>query len=236
MSAPPPLAVLPDRLHPCPTGTLLATRDHGFKLVPAGCHRWACDSCGRKNARKLASRIMRTKARRLITLTLPYQPGADPAEQLDRMNAAWLLLWKRIKRRQGDKAVGYAKIVELTRKGTPHLHIAADCGYLPQRWLSVQWHELSGAAVVDVRRVTTEAGLARYLSKYLTKAVSAVSSRRKYSASRGFLPPYQKTPRPEDLDIVGWRYSNGPLEAIEAGLAAAGYEQCGPWWMSPPDG
>lgn len=220
---------------PCPKGTLVA-QHHGAKLlVPAGCRKWHCQNCGWKNARKLASRIVRTPCRRFLTLTVRFDPEADPVAQLDDLNRAWRLLWKRIKRRQGGQARGYVKVIEFQRNGTPHFHLALDCGYLSQGWLSAQWRDLSGSPVVDIRRIRTERGLARYLAKYLTKAGEAVSSRRKFSASRAFLPPYEKPPPPEDELPPSWSYSRASADRLERALVEQGWKPFHGWYLAPAD-
>jgi hypothetical protein len=176
---------------------------------------------------------MGTRCRRFATFTIRFDPLSDPVEELDRMNRAWRLLWKRIKRKQGRQARGYVKVIELTQKGTPHLHIALDCGFISQRWLSAEWLELTGSPVVDIRIIRTQRGLARYLSKYLTKASEAVASRRKFSASRAFLPPYEKPPRAlGDLE-PGWTYSRAPADRLERALIEQGWMPWNGWYLQP---
>lgn len=131
---------------------------------------------------------MNTQARRLLTLTARPSDYPSAKAQLDSMRANWRSLWKQIRRRQGPSARGYVVIVELHRNHRPHLHILLDCGYLPQRWVSARWNELSGSPIVDIRAVKSERGVARYLAKYLAKDHHAIRGRRKWSQSSGFLP------------------------------------------------
>jgi hypothetical protein len=217
----------------CPRGTLVAQVNGAKLLIPAGCKRWPCPNCGWKNARKLAGRIMATPCRRFATFTIRFDPLTDPVEELDRMNRAWRLLWKRIKRRQGQQARGYVKVIELQKNGTPHLHIALDCGFISQRWLSSQWLELSGSPVVDIRIIRTQRGLARYLAKYLTKASEAVASRRKFSASRAFLPPWEKPPREQGDLEPSWSYSRAPADRLERALVEQGWRPWNGWYLQP---
>jgi hypothetical protein len=219
----------------CPRGTLLGFQPGALLILPAGCHKWHCANCGRKNARKLAARIIHTKARRFITLTVRACRPTDARDQLDLMNHAWRLLWKRIKRKQGASAVGYVKVVELTKKGTPHFHVAIDTAFISQRWLSLQWLELTGSPVVDIRLIRSESGLAHYLAKYLTKRSETVSKRRKFSASRGFLPPPTKAAVDPDEIPPSWSFTPGDHAILEAALIAQGWARIGNWFISPSE-
>lgn len=222
-----------DTTRPCPTGTVVGLVEHGVLLIPSRCRRWACPDCGWRNARVLAERIVATHAQRFITLTLRQDETAGPVEQLDRMNRAFRSLWKRIKRKTHGRALGYVKVVELTQKGTPHFHVAVTSPFLSQRWLAAQWAALTGSFVVDIRVIHSARGLSRYLAKYLTKASETVSARRKFSASRSFLPPAEAAHRePEDVTPV-WKWNNRPQSELESALTEQGYTPIGKWWLAP---
>ncbi len=178
---------------------------------------------------------MATPGRRLLTLTLRPDPSRSLQAELDRANVAWRALWKRISRLQGDRARGYVKVVELTAAGVPHLHIIADCSYVSQAWLSSAWDDLTGAPIVDIRRVNSAAGLSRYLAKYLTKTHSAVPGRRKWSASKGFLPPPPRALAPPGFPPPQWSWSPSTGTAFLGRLQARGFspDSTG-WWWPPP--
>lgn len=212
-----------DSLPQCPTGAIYRWRANLAEVSPSRCHRWACSECGPKKARLLAARIVASSARRFITLTCPYSPTDTADVQLDHISRAWRAVWKRIKRQQGPRARGYVRIVELTQRGTPHLHIAADCAYISQRQLSKWWLEVSGAPIVDIRAVKSQNGLARYLAKYLTKAHEVISHRRKWSQSSGMLPP--APPRKDDSLLAGeaWQWARMPAESLRTAFFAGGW-------------
>lgn len=219
----------PHTLPPCPNGTLVASIGEARRLCPSLCRRWACQRCGRRNARTLCNRIMRTRVQRFLTLTIRADPSADTIEQIDQVNRAWRCLWKRLKRRHGPRARGYVKVLEFTRQGTPHLHLALDIPFTSQRWLSEQWNELTGSPIVDIRAVHSRRGVARYLSKYLTKALQTVATRRKYSAASHWLPPAPAAPlEPGELPPT-WRWHPGALDDLAHGYARAGYQMQDGW-------
>lgn len=214
----------------CPNGTLVASIGEARRLCPSLCRRWACQRCGRRNARKLCGRIMRTRVQRFLTLTIRADPTADPVLQVDTVNHAWRLLWKRIRRRHGARARGYVKVVEFTAAGTPHLHLALDIPFTSQRWLSEQWHELTGSPIVDIRAVHSRRGVARYLAKYLTKALQTVATRRKYSAAAKWLPPAPTAPLEHGELPPTWRWHPSALDALAHGMEASGYREADGWY------
>lgn len=217
----------------CPVGTLLALGPGTAIIAPARCKKWACPDCGKKNARKLAARIALTPARRFITLTTRYDPSGDPVAELDRMAAAWRTIWKRIARKETDRPHGYIKIVEVTKHGWPHLHIAAQCRFVPQHTLSRWWSELTGSPVVDIRIVRTQRGIARYLGKYLTKQHGCLPGRRRYAATWRWLPALPLPELEPGESTPQWLYNRSQPEALALSLAAQGWRPFGQVWLSP---
>lgn len=218
---------------PCAHGTLVGrTSDRTYPLQ-ACCRKWSCERCGKRNARRLAKRIMKTPVRRFITFTIAPNPNRTPIQELDLMNAAWRTIWKRIRRKQGAKARGYIKVVERTKQGTPHLHIGADCGFISQATLSRWWEELTGSYVVDIRAVHTVRGLARYLAKYLSKDTDALPGRRKYSATARWLPPPERFIADENGELIRWRFEAISRVKFVTRLLVNGYTRDGDWFISP---
>jgi hypothetical protein len=176
---------------------------------------------------------MGTTIRRFLTLTIRPIPGATPADELAIMNHAWNLLWKRIQRRHGNAAKGYVKIIEVTQRGHPHLHIGLDTPFISQRQLSQHWADLVGSPVVDIRRIHTQRGVARYLAKYLSKQDGRIPGHRRYSSSNGFLPPFRRE-EPEEGEIPpSWRYSPTEFAELIRGLTASGYVRVGNFFVEP---
>lgn len=97
-------------------------------------------------------------------------------------------LVKRIKRQFPAAEFHYLLVWETTKRGWPHAHILARTSYLPQRALSRHWKHLTGAPVVDIRRVTDHRGPTHYLAKYLTKSLAAPAHLKRYRTSRHFWP------------------------------------------------
>lgn len=122
---------------------------------------------------------------------------------------------------------------ERTEKGWPHLHILARSKWLDSKWLSAQCAELLGSPVVDVKRVQSAKGVARYVTKYVTKALVKFATLKRYYSSRKWdLKP--KPPKlPQPLPDVEWLTLPGGFNSRLAALAAAfkcQYERYGPWY------
>lgn len=219
---------------PCPNGTIILTHDRATKLLPKLCGRWNCGQCGPRRARRLRHRLSQTAPTRLLTLTLRADASVSPADQLRKANAAWSILWRRYRRKFGERARGYAKIVELTRAGTPHLHIIADVPYIHHTALSAAWKELTGSFIVDIRKVERRKGIAGYLTAYLTKALDVPPGMRKWSSSKGWVPP-EPSPELEPGELA----PRATFAAVRTDLIAAAYLERGYFshdgWLYPPE-
>lgn len=217
----------------CPNGTLVLQHPPAAKLVPSLCRKWNCPSCGPRKARRLRKRLSKTRPNRLVTLTLRPEPGLSPRDHLAIANRAWSVIWRRLRRKHGPKAAGYAKIVELTKAGTPHLHIIVDCPWIEQRWLSAAWRDLTGSFIVDVRAVTRKRGIAGYLTAYLTKALEVPPGMRKWSASRQWVPPEESPPLEPGEIPPSTSWTKVEIEHLEAAYLGAGYRYVDGWLIPP---
>lgn len=176
----------------CPTprrGALVGTIAGARLVAELECKRWDCPVCGPKKQYSLRKRIEQVPANRLLTLTHAPRPGENPTQALQRMRVSWHHLYQRIRRRHPKRTLKYIAVVEWTKAGWPHLHILMQSKYLPQKWVSRAWKELHGASIVDVRRTHSARGAASYVAKYLTKDNRCPPRLRRWSASRGYLPP-----------------------------------------------
>jgi hypothetical protein len=202
-------------------------------LTPARCQRWACNTCGPRKARRLRHRLAQTRPDRLITLTLRTNPDRTATEMLATANQAWSILWRRLRRLHPSKTLGYAKIVELTRAGTPHLHILVSAPYIAQAWLASTWEELTGSYIVHIRRVISTKPIAGYLTAYLTKALQVPPGMRKWSASRGYVPKEQPCLLEDGELPPETSYRPADIENIRAALVASGWTTYQGWLINP---
>lgn len=217
----------------CPSGTILLSHPSAIRPVPSWCGKWNCHSCGPRKARRLRARIAQTHPTRFLTLTLRADPSRSAQELLALANHAWSILWRRFRRRFPSSQLGYAKIVELTRAGTPHLHILVECPFVPQRWIAAQWRELTGSFIVDIRAIKSRRMMANYLTSYLTKALDVPAGHRKWSASAHWVPPAPKAELAAGEIAPHGSFVRSDLENVVASYVAAGWRESNGWYISP---
>lgn len=234
----PTTRTIPDRC-PNPNKGHLSGITPSFTVVAyVPCKSWDCPRCGAIKALQLRQRIEQVTFNRFLTLTHKPHPGETPDQGLQRMRHNWTRLSKRLQRRNRNNRIKYIAVVEWTKKGWPHLHILADMPFLPQRHLSAMWRDLHGSPIVDIRRVKSDDGAARYLSKYLTKGTRMKSKKRRWTASQGYLPPISKWENPNYDEQPKWGYGRNPLQDVLRDAVAHGYDliqvQPGAYVLIPP--
>ena len=173
--------------------------------------------------------MSKTSPQRFLTLTLRPSPGMTASQLLGIANHAWSILWRRIRRQFPHAKLGYAKIIELTKAGTPHLHILVESPFLRQTWISQQWRELTGSYIVDIRRIKSRRSLATYVTAYLTKALEVPKGHRKWSASRGWVPPEESAPLEEGEIPPSARYLGCHIAELRVSYILAGWRSWGDW-------
>lgn len=204
--------------HGCVVGYDNATdKTYIFPLV---CRRWDCEKCGPIKRYITAQKMQSGCPDKFITLTFKARPGFTPQDVLDLMKAAWPKLVKCIRREFGSFEYGLGW--ELHKSGSPHAHILARCGYIPQRWLSAQCDRLLGSPVVDIRKVKNPAHAARYVTKYILKNAAATSlflgRRRLIQFSRHYLPPRDHSADADRFEGCEWHYTSARLNAVLSAL------------------
>ncbi len=123
---------------------------------------------------------------KLITLTVNPKSYETPREAYDDTRRKLSQLACSIRRK--FSRFEYLKVLEVTKAGWPHYHLVASCGYIPQPWLSHRWDELTGARIVDIRKIHKGDDVYFYILKYLSKCKHIPWTNRRVSWSRGFFP------------------------------------------------
>jgi hypothetical protein len=181
----------------CPTAsTMLATElETGLdSIIAIPCRRWGCRWCGQRKAFQLACKCEQAKPERFITLTIDPKHWLSPREAYDGTRRKLSDFAKEVRKLRGE--FEYLRVLEVTKKGWPHYHFLAKCPYIPQTTLSKIWASLTGAVIVDVRRVEHQRNVFRYVLKYLCKQTYVPWTSRRVSWSRNFFPkPEAKEPR-----------------------------------------
>jgi hypothetical protein len=150
-----------------------------YKVVLTCCHDRFCVPCARARAANIRANLAKhTEGRtlRFVTLTLAHT-AAPLVDQLDRLYRAFRTLrgkpvWK--DRVRGGVAFLELKLGNGETPWHPHLHVLIDSTFLPQHQLSSTWLDVTGdSKIVDIRLVRDVAEIDKYVTKYVTKPISA---------------------------------------------------------------
>lgn len=171
----------------CGAWAIVATTEDGVALAhPLYCKSWACHRCARLLRRRLISRLNGVRVFSLLTLTSNPARWRSPDDAFRGMSHEVNVLFKRIRRRYPGAPIEYFLVWETTKNGWPHAHVLLQAPIIPSRWLKVVWDELTGAPVIDIRRVADAAGAIAYVAKYLSKDLNCPDRMKRFRASRRF--------------------------------------------------
>ncbi len=148
---------------PCQVGLFV---EHSTGLaIAAPCRRWQCKQCGPRRVRAYQKRMAQVPYNRFITLTLG---GVFPwtRETLKHLSASWARLRRVLAKRYALTA--FTRVVERHVSGSPHLHVAVNSAYIPQKVLSILAARSGFGRVADIRAVRNKQILG-YVTKYLFK-------------------------------------------------------------------
>lgn len=167
----------------------------------------------------------------LLTLTcnLKRHPHVDDA--FVQTSLAVNQLFKRIRRRWPHARVEYFLVWERTKRGWPHAHLLLQAPFIPQRWLSIVWEQLTGARVVDIRAVHSPQEVVSYVAKYLTKDPQAPAGMKRYRSSMRFFGPKVAVRPGVEEEVTIWRVEHRTAREVSAGLVMAGFSA-----QEQPDG
>ncbi len=167
---------------------------------PNNCNSWDCESCRKKKAFSLKSRIQAgivKQSWRLLTLTLDPKT-ISLADSLRRLSHLWDIFSKALRRNYPD--LKYIKVIEFHKSGYPHLHIIFN-KYIPKAQISKLWVSRGGGEIIDIKQIKTKQ-IANYISGYLSHKDKKHhehdhqfydNSLRRFSFSRNFpLAPWEK--------------------------------------------
>ncbi len=111
----------------CPRrGHVLLQSKKGVTMVNTNCNSWRCVSCRDRNLRRFKT-MVRTgilAAGKSAFITVTYKAGSARLEDAGCVQRDWMALQRII--RQEDLDLGqspWIRVMELTKKGTPHLHV-----------------------------------------------------------------------------------------------------------------
>jgi len=181
---------------------------------PLRCRSWGCDLCSPDRRRGLMAKAASGEPTRFLTLTVNPRRGGSPEERLAGLAHAWRILVKRLRRANPTDPIEYLAIVELTKRGEPHLHILLRSPYIPHALISAAMDELIDAPIVDIRRIREPKEVIRYVAKYLTKANVRLGTAKRYWSSRSYELDKEEPFEPETWMGPGWTIDKRPILTI----------------------
>lgn len=198
------------------------------------CDSWLCEDCSPRRKARLILQIQNGRPEKFLTLTMQRSNSRSAAEACDRMMIAWDRLLKRLRRLHAGKPVEALWVIEKTKLGWPHLHVALRMPFTSQRRLSRWWEELSSARIVDIRQVKSMRQVANYFAKYIGKAPEQFGKHRRYSMTRGWLLAWERVEKHvTKFGEPRWHRIDGPVAEHKHRLVAQAHfpeEISERWW------
>lgn len=174
------------------------------------CKRWSCPTCAKINKARVIALAKRGRPRALLTLTVRSSDYADPDEAAEALKEGLRLLRLRLKRHARLENFEFLAVFEQHESGYPHLHLLIRGKFIPWQWLRRVWEEMTGAYMVDIRKIDTIGQAAMYCAKYITKELAVFEGCKRWWRSHGYKdvtgeddysPPFRPNARTWQVDI-----------------------------------
>jgi hypothetical protein len=195
-------------------------------IIGITCKRWGCRFCGQAKIRKLAAIATEAKPTSLVTLTVDPALHENPRHAYDQTRRKVATLSQQLRKAYGE--FEYLRVLEITKKGWPHYHLVSRCPYIPQAAISTVWATLTGAPIVDIRKIKRTQDVYYYVIKYLSKQHYIRWTDRRVTMSRHF-DLTSKVEREDRLHlIVTERHNYHPAAYLWHNYHGYFIEQIGP--------
>lgn len=177
------------------------------------CGSWACRRCAAIKQAFWAGRVAEALPERLITFTHIPHGRLDIRQEFQELT--------RFLRGKGF-VFEYWGVVELTKKGAPHLHFLQKGSYISKHSLQVASDHV-GWGHCDIRRVTQGFGAGWYVGKHLCHSHGRRYPGRIIRYSRDFFPTTAKEYKKRNQEPGwSWRRVHGRADEVAQLLREAG--------------
>lgn len=184
----------------CGSRTIAIASGDTAKAFPLRCRSWRCPTCAPKRRWQLIQDGLAGEPNRFVTLTVNPHWGDSPEARGAALARAWRDYVREWRRQRPSGELHYMAVLELTKRGEPHLHIIVRGGFIPQKHLSAFMARAIGAPVVDVRMVREKSEVASYVAKYISKRPIRLGTLKRYWRSTKFLPDAIREARKQKKD------------------------------------
>lgn len=178
----------------------------GTRLVDLPCRCWSCTDCQRLLRALIRKRIMSGQPNTFLTLTVNPKLHSSREEREDVMKRGLNKLAQRARIEWPKVRFEYFAVVELTKRGEVHFHVMCQAPFIPKQWLVTQWEKLTGAIIVDVKRISSKAGATRYVTKYTSKNPERLANHRRFVVSQGYERDVKRARNRIDLFESPWHF------------------------------
>ena len=210
----------------CSAITIMTQREGYLTAAPLRCRCWHCEHCQPWRHAELADMARRGRPTTFLTLTVRGGGGADPTENANLIRDAWQKLVRIIKRVYRLERLPFLAIFEEHQSGQPHLHILGRFPFIDQKWLSAAWEGLTGAFKVDIRRVRSMRGVARYVAKYVSKAPKMWAGTKRYWRSQDWLVEPERERPVLDTPMLSFWVQQSNISMVATSYIQRGWSAC----------
>jgi len=155
------------------------------------CWAWSCEECAPIRQRVLVAQLHCGEPTKFLTLTCRWTDGQDPIETCTRLMAAWNKLLKRLRRFHDGHEVEAFWVLEATKRGAPHLHIALRMPFTHWQIIRAMWVELTGWHSTDIRTMRDFKERVYYLTKYMGKEPHKFGTHKRYGRTKRYLQNWE---------------------------------------------
>ena len=176
----------------CGSKTIAIRRGDKATAFALTCRAWSCPTCAPRRRQKLICQALDGSPNRFVTLTVNPHWYDSPEERGAKLSEAWRDFVRDFRKRHKTRTLEYLAVLELTKKGEPHLHIMVRGSFISYQRLSAWMGKRMGAPIVDIRLVRGQERVAQYVSKYISKRPCRLGNLKRYWCSLGWLSAEQK--------------------------------------------
>lgn len=171
----------------CGSATIAIRDGKTARAFPLRCRAWTCPHCAPRRRAKLIREAKEGLPTRFVTLTCNPAWFDSPEDRGARLVRAWRDYVRQYRKRYKNRSLEYLAVLELTKRGEPHIHLVVRGDRIDQKELSAFMADAMGAPVVDVRLVREQGEVARYVTKYISKRPIKLGTLKRYWRSANYL-------------------------------------------------
>lgn len=121
----------------------------------------------------------------MLTLTERPDPNRTREKQAQDQTEALKKFLARLRRHLNVKSIPYCWHREAHQNGTSHLHVLMRIETVPTKtWTSNNWKDLTGSFKIQWDPITSQGGIASYVTKHTAKPPAKFGNCKRYFATR----------------------------------------------------